>query len=35
MLNINGNLIGDVEIKTILGKDGEVSVANFTLFRNM
>ena len=21
MLNINGNLIGDVEIKTILGKD--------------
>ena len=35
MLNINGNLIGDVEIKTILGKDGEVSVANFTLFRKM
>lgn len=35
MLNINGNLIGDVEIKTIQGKDGEVTVANFTLFRKM
>ena len=29
MLNINGNLIGNVEIKTIQGKDGEVTVANF------
>ena len=35
MLNINGNLIGDVEIKTIQGKDGEIAVANFTLFRKM
>lgn len=35
MLNINGNLIGNVEIKTIQGKDGEVTVANFTLFRKM
>lgn len=35
MLNINGNLINDVEIKTIQGKDGEVTVANFTLFRKM
>ena len=35
MLNINGNLIGDVEIKTIQGKDGELTVANFTLFRKM
>ena len=35
MLNINGNLIGDVEIKTIQGKEGEVTVANFTLFRKM
>lgn len=35
MLNINGNLIGDVEIKTIQGKDKEVTVANFTLFRKM
>ena len=34
-LNINGNLIGNVEIKTIQGKDGEVTVANFTLFRKM
>ncbi|HDU0747251.1 TPA: single-stranded DNA-binding protein [Streptococcus pyogenes] len=35
MLNINGNLIGNVEIKTIQGKNGEVTVANFTLFRKM
>ena len=35
MLNINGNLIGEIEIKTIRGKDGEVTVANFTLFRKM
>ena len=35
MLNINGNLIGNVEIKTIQGKEGEVTVANFTLFRKM
>lgn len=35
MLNISGNLINDVEIKTIQGKDGEVTVANFTLFRKM
>lgn len=35
MLNINGNLINDVEIKNIQGKDGEVIVANFTLFRKM
>lgn len=35
MLNINGNLVGDVEIKTIQGKDKEVTVANFTLFRKM
>lgn len=35
MLNINGNLIENVEIKTIQRKDGEVTVANFTLFRKM
>ena len=35
MLNINGNLIGDVEIKTIQGKNGDVLTANFTLFRKM
>ena len=35
MLNINGNLIGNVEIKIIHGKEGEVTVANFTLFRKM
>ena len=33
MLNINGNLIGEVQVKTIQGKDGEIAVANFTLFR--
>lgn len=35
MFNINGNLINEVEIKTIDGKDGEVTAANFTLFRKM
>lgn len=35
MLNINGNLIGEVQVKTIKGKDGEIAVANFTLFRKM
>ncbi|CAL7881197.1 Single-stranded DNA-binding protein [Fusobacterium necrophorum subsp. funduliforme] len=35
MLNINGNLINEVEMKTIQGKDKEVTVANFTLFRKM
>lgn len=35
LLNINGNLINDVEYKTIQGKDGELTVANFTLFRKM
>lgn len=35
MLNINGNLINEVEYRTIQGKDEEVSVANFTLFRKM
>ena len=35
MLNINGNLINNVEIKTIQGKEGEVTVANFILFRKM
>mgnify|MGYP000913566491 FL=1 len=35
MLNINGNLIGDVENKTIQGKNGDVLTANFTLFRKM
>ena len=35
MLNINGNLINEVEIKVIKGKDGEVKAANFTLFRKM
>ena len=35
MLNINGNLIGEVQVKTIHGKDGEIAVANFTLFRKM
>ncbi|MGP1611652.1 MAG: single-stranded DNA-binding protein [Catonella sp.] len=35
MFNINGNLIGDVETKVIDSKDGEVMVANFTLFRKM
>ena len=33
MININGNLIGEIEIKIIRGKDREVTVANFTLFR--
>ena len=33
MLNINGNLIGNVEIKIIQGKDGEVKASNFTHFR--
>ena len=35
MLNIDGNLIGEVQVKTIQGKDGEIAVANFTLFRKM
>ena len=35
MLNINGNLINEVEIKVIKGKDGEVKAANFTLFRKI
>lgn len=35
MININGNLIGEIEIKIIRGKDREVTVANFTLFRKM
>ena len=35
MLNINGNLINEVEIKVIKCKDGEVKAANFTLFRKM
>ena len=35
MLNINGNLVGDVETRTIQTKDGEITVANFTLFRKM
>lgn len=35
MLNINGNLINELEIKAIQGKDGEVTVTNFTLFRKM
>lgn len=35
LLNINGNLISDIEYKTIQGKEGEVIVANFTLFRKM
>ena len=35
MFNINGNLIGEVQVKTIQGKDGEIAVANFTLFRKM
>lgn len=35
MLNINGNLIGEVQVETIQGKDGEIAVANFTLFRKM
>ena len=35
MLNINGNLINEVEITIIQGKNGEVKVANFTLFRKM
>jgi len=35
MLNISGNLINEVEIKVIKGKDGEVKAANFTLFRKM
>ena len=35
MLNINGNLINEVEITIIQGKDREVKVANFTLFRKM
>ena len=35
MLNINGNLIGNVEIKIIQGKDGEVKASNFTLFRKI
>ena len=35
MLNINGNLISEVEHKLIKGKDGEIKVANFTIFRKM
>lgn len=35
MLNINGNLISEVEYKVIKGKEGEIKVANFTLFRKM
>ena len=35
MLNINGNLIGEVQVETIQGKDGEIAVSNFTLFRKM
>ena len=35
MLNINGNLIVEIEIKIIRGKEREVTVANFTLFRKM
>lgn len=35
MLNINGNLINEVEITIIQGKNGEVKAANFTLFRKM
>ena len=31
MININGNLIGEIEIKIIRGKDRKVTVANFTL----
>ena len=35
LLNINGNLISDIEYKTIQGKEGEVKASNFTLFRKM
>ena len=35
MLNINGNLISEVEYKVIKGKEGEIKVANFTIFRKM
>lgn len=35
MLNINGNLISEIEYKTIQGADEEIEVANFTLFRKM
>ena len=35
MLNINGNLIGEVQVKTIQWKDWLIAVANFTLFRKM
>ena len=32
MLNINGNLIGEVQVKTIKGKDGEIAVANCNVY---
>ena len=35
MLNSNGNLIVEVQVETIQGKDGEIAVSNFTLFRKM
>lgn len=31
MLNINGNLVGDIKFDVINGKEREVAVANFTL----
>lgn len=35
MLNINGNLINEIEIKTIRGKDEDIRVSNFTIFRKI
>ena len=35
MININGNLISEVEVKKILVKEGEITVANFTLLRKV
>src|SRR3712207_2084263 len=35
MINMNGNMIHEVEYQVIQGKEGEIEVANFTLFRKM
>ncbi|WP_246541299.1 hypothetical protein [Peptoniphilus ovalis] len=33
MLNINGNLVGEIKITAIDTKEGEKEVANFTIVR--
>src|SRR3712207_8739001 len=35
MINMNGNMIHEVEYQVIQGKEGEIEVANFTLFRKI